>query len=635
MQAFDLAAIMTTDPPPACPRGSLMRRPILIAVAALLLTRPAPAADVDFAHDVLPLLKARCAECHTNGTYKAALSMDTREALLKSKKIVPGKSGESDLIARVTSTDADERMPPKGDALTAKEVATLKAWIDQGAPWQDGFSFAKATYVAPLKPRRPTVPPAHDGLTNPIDLVVDAYFRQHKVAWPKPLDDATFARRVYLDVIGLLPTPKQLDSFLSDSASGKRSRLIRQLLDDRRGYAEHWLTFWNDLLRNDYVGTGYIDGGRKAITSWLYPALLDNKPYDQFVRELINPTVNAEGFIKGIKWRGAVNASQVPELQFAQNVGQVFLGVNLKCASCHDSFIDNWKLDDAYGLAAVIAEKPLEEHRCDKPLGKKATTKFLFPELGTIDPALPVNDRLKRLSEIITSPDNGRLSRTVTNRLWHRLMGRGIVHPVDMMGAEPFHADLLDVLANHLSDNKYDLKAAIELIVSSRTYQSQTVPVSTDSDFVFRGPIAKRLTAEQFVDAVWRLTGTAPAKPTFDAGDRGKEPVRAALVKSDPLMRSLGRPNREQVVTTRPEDLSTLQALDLTNGKEFAETLDRGAANFQKILTESPRDELVASIFQSALCRLPTAAELETTRDMDLRDVLWAVLMLPEFQLIR
>ncbi|HEX4588555.1 MAG TPA: DUF1549 domain-containing protein, partial [Gemmataceae bacterium] len=297
----------------------------LAALAFLLLAVPASAADkVDFAHDVLPLLKARCAECHTDGKSKGGFSFDTREALLKSKK-------RDKIVGRVTSTDADERMPPKGAPLTAKEVATLKTWIDQDLPWEPGFTFAKSVYVAPLKPRRPEIPPAHDGLTNPIDRVVDVYFHQHKVAWPQPLGDAAFARRLYLDIIGLLPTPEQLDAFLNDAAPDKRSRLICHLLADRRGYAEHWLTFWNDLLRNDYAGTGYIDGGRKAITGWLYPALLDNKPYDQFVRELINPSIDSEGFIKGIQWRGTVNASQVRELQFAQNVGQVFLGVNLKC----------------------------------------------------------------------------------------------------------------------------------------------------------------------------------------------------------------------------------------------------------------------------------------------------------------
>src|SRR5947209_20200132 len=94
------------------------------------------------------------------------------------------------LIGRVTAADPEERMPPKGPALPAKEVATLKAWIDQGVPWQDGFSFAKSTYVAPLKPRRPAISPAHDGLTNPIDRVLDAYLRELKVAWPQPLDDS-------------------------------------------------------------------------------------------------------------------------------------------------------------------------------------------------------------------------------------------------------------------------------------------------------------------------------------------------------------------------------------------------------------------------------------------------------------
>ena len=264
-----------------------------------------------------------------------------------------------------------------------------------------------------------------------------------------PLRSTTrrFARRAFLDVIGLLPPPGELEAFANDAAPDKRARLARRLLDDRRAYADHWLSFWNDLLRNDYAGTGYIDGGRKPITGWLYQSLIDDKPYDRFVRELISPTPESEGFIKGIKWRGRVNASQVREIQFSQNVSQVFFGINMKCASCHDSFIDRWKLADAYGLAAVIAEEPLEIARCDKPTGQIAVPKFPWPELGTIDAAQPREQRLERLAELVTHPDNGRFPRTIANRIWQRLMGRGIVHPVDVMANEPWSEDLLEYLA--------------------------------------------------------------------------------------------------------------------------------------------------------------------------------------------
>jgi hypothetical protein len=633
-----------------------MNLPRLLPLALLATFTPLARGQdkkVDFAHDVLPLLKEKCAKCHTNGTYKGGVSMDTRADLIKSKVVVAGKSGESLLIMRVTSTDADVRMPPKAAPLSAKEVATLKAWIDGGLEWESGFSFKPPAYVAPLKPRRPTLPAAVAGRDHPIDRIIDADLIANKVPHPRPLDDAGFARRAYLDLIGQLPAPSELDAFLADPAADKRQTLVHKLLDDRRAYAEHWLTLWNDMLRNDYVGTGYIDGGRKQITSWLYTSLYDNKPYDQFTRELIAPSPESEGFARGIKWRGEVNASQVTELQFAQNVGQVFFGANLKCASCHDSFIDSWKLDDAYGLAAVIADKPLQVHRCDKPLGRTAGPKFLFPELGTIDPNAPKEKRLEQLAALVTHKDNGRFTRTIANRIWHRLIGRGIVHPVDVMANKPWSEDLIDYLAVYLSENGYDLKKLMEHIATSRAYQSRAVPLAKDpagDDYVFRGPEFKRLSAEQFMDATWQLTDTAPAKPAAavkfpdypDSTPKERRYVRASLVNADPLMRSLGRPNREQVVTVRPDHLSTLQALDLTNGSILSDTLTRGAGNVLKANPNATSEQLAELIFLRALCRKPTAAELAAARDLigakpsvdGVADLLWAVVMLPEFQLV-
>ena len=121
----------------------------------------------------------------------------------------------------------------------------------------------------------------------------------NKITPPSPLDDSAFIRRVYLDLIGLLPAESELEAFAANKATDKRTKLIELLLNENRSYADHWLAFWNDLLRNEYRGTGYIDGGRKQITAWLYKSLLENKRYDQFARELINPTPESEGFAKG------------------------------------------------------------------------------------------------------------------------------------------------------------------------------------------------------------------------------------------------------------------------------------------------------------------------------------------------
>jgi hypothetical protein len=635
---------------------SVRLNPLLVLIvvhwaAALVSAQPKP---IDFAHDIVPILKARCAECHTNGTYKSSLSLDTREAILRKKVAVPGKSAESEMFKRITSSDKEIRMPPKDPPLSAKEIDLVRTWIDQGMKWEDGFTFKKSVYLAPLKPRRVELPPIVKGRAHPIDRLVDAYFAKNKLAFPEPANDVVFLRRAYLDIIGQLPSIAESDDWAGPHARiFEPEEIVKFLLKDNRAYADHWLAMWNDLLRNEYVGTGYIDGGRKQISAWLYKSLVENKPYDQFVRELVSPAPDSEGFIKGIKWRGNVNASQVTELQFAQNVAQVFFGVNLKCASCHDSFIDSWKLDDAYSLAAVIADKPLEIHRCDKPQGTMATPRFLFPELGVIDNKLPKAKRLEEMARLVTHAENGRFARTIVNRIWHRLLGHGLVHPVDAMGTPPWSEDLLDYLAVWFADNNYDLKKLIEHIATSKIYQARAAiqPTETHEGYVFHGPELKRLTAEQFIDAVWQITKTAPVKntapvtlPAFaERVPPERRYVRTSLVNADPLMRSLGRPNREQVVTNRPDQLTTLQALDLSNGQILANLLTRGAENLRKAHPKATADEMIEMIYRQGLCRKPTAEELSVAGEIvgtnvsveSLADLLWAVLMLPEMQLVR
>lgn len=611
--------------------------------------------QVDFAHQVAPILKEHCVECHGGTRAEGGFSVNTRELMLDSGVATPGEPGDGYLLELITSSDTDWQMPPEGKARVPQDqVDTLKRWIAEGMPWTPGLTFAADTYQPPLAPRRPELPPG-DAQANPIDRILAAHLAAEGDRPQPPVEDAAYYRRVSLDLVGLLPPPEEVARFVADDSPDKRRRLVSRLLADDTAYTEHWTTFWNDLLRNDYVGVGYISGGRRNISGWLYQALLENKPYDQMVRELIVPTKGATGFSYGIKWRGEVNASQEREVQFAQSVGQVFLGINLKCASCHDSFIDRWTLEETYNLGAVYATRPLELHRCDKPTGQTAKAAWLFPELGEIDPDAPQEARLGQLAELLTHPENGRLARTMVNRLWHQLMGRGIVYPVDAMQTRPWNEDLLDYLATDLADHGYDLKHTLRRIATSDAYASQAVRLERDPDetgFTYRGPLPKRMTAEQYVDAIWQITGIGAKQPheriaktltALEPAHPSPDWYRASMVQSDLLMRSLGRPNREQIVSTRPNLLTTLQALDLSNSPTMVELIESAAASMVDRHQADPPGQIVDSLYLASLARQPTGAERAIALELlgtpltqqGMQDLLWAVFMLPEFQIIR
>ena len=783
--------------------------------------------QIDFSHEVVPILRKHCVACHGGREAKGSFSLNTRSLLIESGQVDLDNAADSRLIELVRSTDEDDQMPPKDKPrLTAEEIKVLEKWIATDLQWESGFSFAPLAYEPPLKPRRPELPPVIDGRSNPIDRILDNWMVANKVDRPARVGDAVFLRRVRMDVTGLLPEPQELKEFLASTEPEKRNGKVQELLEDRIAFADHWLSFYNDLLRNDYSGTGFITGGRKQISGWLYKSIVDNKPFDEMARELIAPTSpESQGYIDGIRWRGEVSAGQTVEIQFAQSVAQSFLGINLKCASCHDSFIDRWKLDEAYGLAAIYSERTLEIHRCDKPIGKTAEASWLFPELGQVDAKAPRNERLKQLAQLMTSPENGRFARTIANRLWYRMMGRGVVHPLDAMQTEPWNADLLDYLAVYLVDEKFDVKKVIALIAASEAYQSRSeiVREAKDATYQYAGPRSRRLTAEQFLDAVWQITGTAPTKfdaPVFhavvdkslasdapapkakwiwgktendppkagetivirkeiklpsdplrgaailtcdnefrlfvngrevlssndwmnlqsiplhgllkkgdnqivaickNAGDgpnaagfyfasqivfesgepmtvvsdeswewsdkvpAGKEGrlgalaknfsevrvikpvgawlekinpqatlllsqlsngplpmVRASLLKNTALMRSLGRPMREQIVSMRPTELTTLEAIDLANEAELSKAFAAGASKLVERF-DGDSSRLIPFIFQFALSREPTQDEFAVLRDsmgpqadaQAMQDALWVVCMLPEFWLVQ
>lgn len=497
---------------------------------------------IDFVHEIVPILRQHCVECHGEDKAKGGFSLNTRALFLEDDAAVPGDAAESYFLELIQETDPDAQMPPEDKPrVPAEQIALLKRWVDEGLPWEPGFTFAKGGWEPPLQPRTVELPPAREGRSHPIDRILDADLAKRGEALPSRASDAAFLRRVTLDVIGLLPTPEELEAFVKDPDPDKRVKKIDALLADDIGYADHWLTTWNDLLRNDYTGTGFITGGRKQITTWLYAALRENKPFDEFVRELIAPSSESAGFINGIKWRGDVNASQTTEIQFSQNISQVFLGINMKCASCHDSFIDRWTLSEAYNLAAIYSDKPLELFRCDKPTGEMATPKWVFPEIGDVDPEAPKEERLRQLAALMTHPENGRFTRTLVNRLWERLMGRGIVHPVDAMHTEPWNEDLLDHLALQFAEKGHDLRRLMRYLMTSQAYQSEgdLLQAEPGEDYAYAGPVAKRMTAEQFLDAIWQVTKTHPAKAEAKVDRTVRAPESTASVESDVVLKQV------------------------------------------------------------------------------------------------
>ncbi len=600
-----------------------------------------------------------CYKCHSSQKVKGELRLDQKHMAMKGGEdgpvIIPGKPEESDMIRRLLlPRNDDESMPPKGKSIHKEEIELLSYWIAQGAPWPDSAGKSTEYRVAKLEPRNPTLPASSAGkFANPVDRWVDDYFTKNNIEWPQVVDDRLFLRRVYFDIIGILPTPEEQEKFMTDSRDDKRSIWIKELLNRNDDYAMHWLTFWNDALRNDYTGTGYITNGRYNITDWLYKSLQTNKPYDQFVKELINPTKESKGFIEGISWRGVVNASQTTQLQAAQNVSQVLLGLNLKCASCHNSFISDWKLEDAYAFANIFSDSTLEINRCDKPTGKMAGTRILWKELGTIDSTANRTEKLKQLSEYLTQPANGRLYRTIVNRMWAQLLGRGLVEPVDAMDNEPWSQDLLDWMSTYFTEHNYDLKELVYLITTSKTYQLTSIGVQdanliAGNNFKFNGRLRKRISAEQFSDAVSSILAPVFSDSALKYNPFGKSKfnqsnqpfVRASLVANNTFLTALGRPNRETVTTTRDSQANLLQALELTNGVKFNQVLTKGAADWKQKYPE--RDQLVKDLFRKTLGREPEKKEMDVAANLlgdkpdaeAIADLFWSVFLLPEFQIV-
>jgi hypothetical protein len=382
-----------------------------------------------------------------------------------------------------------------------------------------------------------------------IDKLVEAGYAKHKIK-PNPLaSDEVFLRRIYLDVIGRIPSFEEASAFLNSTDPDKRSKLIDRLLDSE-GYVSHQFNYWADLLRiqtrNRYApAQPYID--------FVKDSMRDNKPYDQFVRELLT----AEGYTWDNGAAGYYLRDPGMPLDNMSNTIQVFLGTRLVCAQCHDHPFDSWTQMQYYQMAAftygintrdrsnpkyVELRKMRRDSDMDREVYRSANrilrplayrvnetdrqlrlpAEYAYPDAkpkSVVAPATifgekltvkPGESRKEVFARWLTSPKNPRFTTTIANRLWKRVMGVGVIEPVDDFrnGAEPSNPELMDFLNRQMTDQKYDLKQYYRVLFNTKTYQREVTRGDRDEEqpYYFPGPVLRRLSAEQLWDSLLVMT---------------------------------------------------------------------------------------------------------------------------------
>ncbi len=475
------------------------------------------------------------------------------------------------------------------------------------------------------------------GPVNLVDEEIFARLRQLGVNPAPPADDLVFLRRIHLDLLGVLPTAEEARAFAADPAADKRERLVAALLE-RPEWAATWAGVWGDLLR---VEEKTLDAtGVAAFHDWMRRSFADNLPLDRFVREIVAARGSTYDVPPANFWR----AHRDPVVR-AETVAQVFLGVRLQCARCHNHPFDRWLQDEYHDWSAVftgIDYEVVKNERADKldkhefvgeqivllkapePLENPRTRGPATPRLLGSSPAAaaPAGDRLEDLARWITAPENRRFARAQVNRIWFHVMGRGLVEPVDdLRDTNPAsHPVLLERLTDAFVASGFDVRALVRTICASRAYGLAAVDAAGDvlaaDESLFARAIVRRRSAERLLDAQAHVLGAAARFEGYPAGTRagevaGVERVRRKAADGDRFLRLFGRPERLLACECERSNEPTLsQALDLVGGAGLHARLGAGDNRLARLLAadRSP-EEIVEELFWTALVRPPTAAE--------------------------
>ncbi len=405
---------------------------------------------------------------------------------------------------------------------------------------------------------------------NTIDRLVADKWQRMKIQSSEVCNDAEFLRRVRLDLTGLPPSPEELKSFLADGRPSRQKR--REKIDELIGnpdYVEHWTNKWADLLQ---VNSKFLGGeGAKAFRDWIRTAIDENRPYDQFAREILT----ASGSNKNNPAASYYKILRDPDL-IMENTTHLFLAVRFNCNKCHDHPFERWTQDQYYELAAYFAQtglkpdpasgdakiggsavdspKPLYEEVFDKPDGEmthQRTNKQVAPKFPydcKYDSA-NAKSRREHIANWITSADNPYFAKSYVNRLWGYLTGAGLMMPLDDIraGNPPTNPALLDHLTQEFIRSGFNTEHVLRLICNSRTYQLSvnTNKWNQDDSINYSHATARRLPAEVLYDAVYRVTGSVSDIPGVAPGTRAAALPDVAVQLPDGFLNNLGRPVRE------------------------------------------------------------------------------------------
>jgi hypothetical protein len=547
-------------------------------------------------------------------------------------KRVMSRGGSQQLVVLAHYTDGTVQDVTRSALYEAneQEMAKISESGNVAIAQQPGDVAVMVRYQGKVATFRATVPLGQEVANLPPtkNYVDELVFKKLKEIGMPPsgvADDATFIRRVTVDIAGRLPRPDEVSAFVKDTSPDKRDKLIDRLLDSP-DYADYFANKWANLLRNKRVQPAYARG-TLAFHAWVRDAIAENKPYDQFVRELIT----ASGDIDTNPAVGWFRQVKEPSAQL-EDTAQLFLGMRLQCAQCHHHPFEKWSQQDYYGFSAFFsrigrgkADIQGEEvifHKRGEPSATNTKTKQPVKPAGLGDGTMMISadeDPRVMLANWMTKKDNPFFAKSFANRYWKHFFGRGIVDPEDDMRETnpPTNPELLETLARKFVENGFDQKQLIRDICRSSTYQLASEPNAHNAidRQNFSRYYPKRLNAEVLLDAVNQLTGSETKFEGLPAGTRAVQLPDNSYNATSYFLTVFGRPDASSSCECeRSGEPSLAQSLHLLNAKDVNDKIASGNGRAAKLTADTKRsdEEKVRELYVWAFSREPNESELVT-----------------------